>query len=139
MSATYVPDMPAATTQETPAVEVYPAATEVAVIYLPDGGTARVHLADRVRDYSPTLPDAPLIAVVPGDRELLGWGAQVCLYLDLGVVRYGHHRLDRPVWHAAVKALRDGGVVFVQYEQREYYGKSRWTAVAIRTNNQENQ
>ena len=99
------------------------------MVNLPCGVTARVHRANGTDDYR---GDLATIFVAPGDVELLGWGASVVFYLDVRVVRNGRHRLDREVWQAAVKAAQRGGVVYVQHEQRDYYGKPRWTAVEIR-------
>lgn len=113
-------------------VEAYPSATEVAVIHLPAGATARVHHPDGVREYTPMLPDVEDYAVIPGDKDLTGWGAVPCWHGSLAGVRNGRHRLDRDAWHAAATALRAVGVVYVQYEARSYHGKARWTAVSVR-------
>ncbi|MEV7013477.1 hypothetical protein [Streptosporangium sp. NPDC051022] len=113
-------------------VEARPADTEVAIVYVPAGSTVQVHHPDGVRWYEPLLPDEACYAVVPGDKDKIGWGAVPCWYGSLTGIRNGRHRMDREAWHAAARALAATGVVYVQYKQREYYGAQRWTAVACR-------
>ena len=109
-------------------VEVFPFAYEVAIVKLPVGATARVHHPAGLREYVPSLP-IPYFAVVPGDREAIGWDAVPCWYSSLTGVRNSHHRLDRRAWHDAARLLARADVVYVRYEVRDYYGKPRWTAV----------
>jgi hypothetical protein len=121
-----------------PVVDVHPADNEVAVIHLPKGVSARVHHPNGlVREMHPAdvyaIPDLPLIVTVTGDAEAIGWGATVCRYLELRPIRNYRHRSDRPAWEDAAKAVSRGGVAYVQYEQVDYHGKPRWTAVGIRT------
>ncbi len=112
-------------------VEVFPAPTEVALVRVTEGGVARVHHPSGVRDYSD--PFQPLL-VVPGDRDVIGWGWAEGWYGSLRGVRNGRHRLDRDAWHAAARVVEQGaGVAYVQYEIRDYYSKPRWTAVGVRT------
>lgn len=113
-------------------VEAYPSATEVAVIHVPAGATARVHHPSEVQEYTPPLPEVPWYAVIPGDRDLTGWGAVPCWHGSLAGVRNGRHGLDRDAWHAAAKALRTVGVVYVQRELIDHHGTPRWTAVSVR-------
>ncbi len=114
------------------AVEVFPAATEVAVVELPAGVVAVVHHpGGERREYSD--PEQVQILVVPGDREAIGWGWSYGWYGSLRGVRNGRHRLDRDAWHEAARAVEAGArVAYVRYEVRDYYGKPRWTAVAVR-------
>jgi hypothetical protein len=109
-------------------VEAFPSAYDIAILKLPIGVTARVHHPAGVREYAPPLP-VPYFAVVPGDRETIGWGAVPCWYSSLTGVRNGHHRLDRRAWHDAARLLARADLVYVRYEVRDYYGKPRWTAV----------
>lgn len=111
-----------------PCVELHPHADEVAVIHLPLGGMVRVHHPGGHRDYTPAIPGEPFIAVIPGDRAHLGWGAYVAWFWHPRRIRLGHHRLDRPAWQKAAEAVRDGGIVYVQYKQEDYHGQPRWTA-----------
>ncbi|MET8985933.1 hypothetical protein ABZW49_10830 [Nonomuraea wenchangensis] len=109
-----------------------PAVHEVAIVALQPGERVRVLHTAGVRDYTPDLPDVAYFAVVPGHRETLGWGWQVGWYMSLTRVRNGHHDLDRDAWHAATRALQRGGVAYVSYVQRLYYGEPRWTANGYR-------
>ena len=110
-------------------VEAFPAAYEVAILKLAAGTTARVHHpAGPVREYVPPL-SIPYFAVVPGDVETIEWGWCVGWYESLKGIRNGHHRLNREAWHAAARLLARADVVYVRYEQRDYYGKQTWTAV----------
>ncbi|GAA4221396.1 hypothetical protein FHR32_005068 [Streptosporangium album] len=113
-------------------VEARPTATEVAILHVPAGAVARVHHPAGVREYTPLLPEESWYAVVPGDKDLIGWGAVPCWYGSLAGIRNGRHRLDRDAWHAAARELRSGGVTYVQYEVRDYYGNPRWTATGVR-------
>jgi hypothetical protein len=114
-------------------MDVSPAPAEVAVVNLPPGTTARVHHAHGVREYQGVSPDMATVVVAVGDVGLLGWGAPGVVYLSLQQVRNGRHRLDRDVWHQAIRLIqRGGGVAYVQHEQRDYYGKPRWTAIGVR-------
>lgn len=110
-----------------------PAADEVLVANLPSGSVLTVHHPDgAVREVRADFPDGPLIVAVPGAREVIGWGVIFEMYLAVSRIRNGRHRLDRPVWQRAEKAVRSGGIAYVRYEQRDYFGKSRWTAVDVR-------
>jgi len=113
-------------------VEARPSRVEVAILHLPVGCVARVHHPGRVQEYAPQLPDVAWYAVVPGDREAIGWGWSEGWYGSLTGVRNGKHRLDRDAWHEAAKALRTSSVVYVRYEALTYYGKTRWTATSVR-------
>jgi hypothetical protein len=113
-------------------VDVHPASREVAIVNLPPGTTARVHHAHGVRDYSGLGPEQSTILTAVGDVELLGWGGPAVVYLEIRQIRNGRHRRDREAWQAAVRAIQGGGVAYVQYEQRDYYGKSRWAAIGFR-------
>lgn len=117
-------------------VEVFPAATEVAVVHVPEGGIARVYHPYGVREYSydaAGLPAAPCFLVVPGDGEAIGWGWSQGWYGSLRGVRNGHRSMNRDAWHTAARALQYGAeVVYVQYETRDYYGKPQWTAADVR-------
>lgn len=105
---------------------------EVVVAHAPAGGVVRVHNPYGYVEFASELPDTPLIVVVPGDREVLGWGVNVLRYLALGRIRNGRHKLDRAAWDQAHAAIRRGGLVYVHYEVTEYYGRPRWTATGIR-------
>jgi hypothetical protein len=120
------------TTTTARVVDVRPAATEVAVIHLPPGSVARVHHPAGHRDYTGSFHDLPIIMVIPGDRDTIGWGWTHGEYFSLQRIRNGHHQLDRPVWHDAVRAVRGGGVVYIRFEQRDWYGKQRWAATGLR-------
>lgn len=113
-------------------VEAHPTATEVAIVYVPAGAVVRVHHPAGVREYAPQLPEESWYAVIPGDTATIGWGWNVGWYGDLRGIRNGHHRLNRDAWHAAARELRSAGVVYVQYEASDYFGKRRWTAVSVR-------
>ncbi|MEV8635667.1 hypothetical protein AB0395_28805 [Streptosporangium sp. NPDC051023] len=112
-------------------VEARPSATEVAVVRVPAGCVVRVHHPAGVREYAPPLPDEAWYVVIPGDRDVIGWGAVPC-WGGLAGVRNGRHALDRDAWHAAARALASTDVAYVRYEQRDHHGKQRWTAVAHR-------
>ncbi|MFD9949997.1 hypothetical protein ACFWYW_28445 [Nonomuraea sp. NPDC059023] len=113
-------------------VQAYPSPFEVAVLHLVDGAVARVHHPFGVKDYHPSPFEDEAYAVIPGDKNAIGWGAVPCWHYSLRGIRNGRHRLDRAAWHAAAALLRMGPVVYVTYEERDYYGKPRWTAVAAR-------
>lgn len=113
-------------------VEARPTATEVAILALPVGAGARVHHPDGVREYEPAIDDVPYYVVVPGDKDAIGWGWAVGWFGGLSGIRNGRHRLDRDAWHEAAKALKAGGVAYVMYEARDYFGKPRWTATGVR-------
>lgn len=109
-----------------------PAVHEVAIVALSPGERVRILHAGQVRDYTPDLPDVRFFAVVPGDRSAIGWGWSVGWYGSLTGVRNGHHELDRDAWHAATRALRRGGIAYVSYVQRLWFGEPRWTANGYR-------
>ena len=118
-------------------IDLYPTPTEVAVFSLPAGTVVRVHHPDGVREYPDTLadpdaPDHPFSATIPGDRETLGWGARIVAYWDVRRIATGHRKVDRKVWQETVKAIRRGGVVYVDHEQQDYYGKQVWVATGLR-------
>jgi hypothetical protein len=115
-----------------PLIIARPASHEVAIIPLDAGERLRVRHPDNVRDYTPDLFDVPRVAVVPGDRKVIGWGWMIGWYGSLASVRNGHHDQDRDAWHAAASALKRGGVAYVSYVQRLYYGEPRWTANGYR-------
>ncbi|MEU6725590.1 hypothetical protein ABZ917_17935 [Nonomuraea wenchangensis] len=109
-------------------VEAFPGVFEVAILHLPAGATARVHHPSGPRDYRQPL-DVAAYAVIPGDRTAIGWGAVPCWYYDVRGIRNGRHALDRAAWQDAAALLRMTPVVYVTFEQVDYYGRSRWTAV----------
>lgn len=110
-------------------VDAFPSAYEVAILKLPIGVNARVHHpAGPVREYVPPLP-VPYFVIVPGDRETIGWGWTEGWYESLKGIRNGHLAMHREAWHAAARLLARADVVYVRYEQRDYYGKQTWTAV----------
>ncbi|MEV8636431.1 hypothetical protein AB0395_32740 [Streptosporangium sp. NPDC051023] len=113
-------------------VEARPTATEVAIVYVPAGSVVRVHHQAEVQEYALPLLEVPWYAVIPGDRDVIGWGAVPCWYGSLAGVRNGHHQLDRKAWPAAARALASCGVVYVQYQRIDHHGKQRWTAVSHR-------
>lgn len=114
-------------------VEAYPFATEVAIVALPAGAVARVHHPSGVREYEPQLGDEAFLVVIPGDRDAIGWGWSQGWYETPRGLRRGHRPVNRDAWHAAARAIELGAeVVYVRYEQVDYYGKSLWTAVGIR-------
>jgi hypothetical protein len=105
----------------------------VVVANLPARAVLTVKYPDGTsRELTDDLVEGPLVVVVPGDRDALGWGAYVVHYGATRQIRNGHNRFDRPVWHEAEKAVRHGGIAYVQHEQRDYYGRSRWFAVGVR-------
>jgi hypothetical protein len=112
------------------AVEAFPSAFEVAILHLPAGAVARVHHPFGVREYCPLLVECEVYAVVPGFKDVIGWGAVPCWHPSLRSVRNGRHRLDQSAWHHAADLLKNAGVVYVGYEERDYYGRPRWTAVS---------
>src|SRR5256885_2698557 len=96
--------------------------TEVLVANLPAGSVLTVHHPGGVvRQFESHLPGEPLIVAVPGDLEVLGWGAYVIHYMTTHQIRNGHHRLDRAVWWEAERVVRDGGIAYVQHELRDHY------------------
>lgn len=113
-------------------IEAHPTSTEVAILTLPVGAVARVHHPSGVREYSPELLDVPWYAVVPGDKDRIGWGAVPCWYGGLRGIRNGRHALDRDAWHEAADALEAGGVAYVAYERLPYFSNLRWTATSVR-------
>jgi hypothetical protein len=113
-------------------VEAYPAPYEVVIVPLGAGGSVRVHHPEGARTYTPDLGDVPFVAVIPGDKDAIGWGCAVSWYGSLSSARNGKHPLDRDAWHAAAKAARGGGVAYVKYVLRDHYGKPRWTANGYR-------
>jgi hypothetical protein len=119
---------------DAPVVDLYPRAADVAVMNLPGGTVAHIHRPGTHE--GPFMghrdPADPFIATVPGDRDLLGWGAMVCSYGSLRGIRNGHHRRDRAIWHAAARAVERGGVVYVEHEQQAPYSKTVWVAVRVR-------
>ena len=115
-------------------VEAYPLPAEVAVVAVPVGGVARIHHpSGAVMDYAPPSAAEAWIAVVPGDKDLIGWGCVPCWYGSPRGVRNGHHQLDRAVWHDAAAQVCRQGVVYVVHELQDYYSRQRWTAVSCRT------
>lgn len=135
----------------TDTIDAYPAPTEIAVVHLPAGGTARVHrpngavihllAGDTAQVHhpdgtfytlAPLYPGAPVVAVVAADPDLIGWGA-IVLGETMATVRNNHHRLDRPAWHKAARAVRAGGVAYVTHEQVEHFGQTVWRATGART------
>jgi hypothetical protein len=110
-------------------VEAHPSAFEVAILHLTAGAAARVHHPFGVREYRPLLVEDDVYVVVPGFKEVIGWGAVPCWHYSLRGIRNGRHRLDRPAWHEAARLLTCTPVAYVRFEERDYYGKPRWTAV----------
>lgn len=117
-------------------VEAYPKAVEVAIIAVPAGGVVRVHYTSGapVTFAAPLGENEPTIAVVPGDKDLLGWGCVPCWYdTPRGATRYRHQQ-DKPVWNDAMSALcRGAEVAYVKHELQTYYSRERWAAVSVRT------
>lgn len=115
-------------------LDVWPLPTDVAVVHLPGGGEIHVHQPGTSGEGRRIGcdPGEPLIATIPGDRRLLGWGVTQCLYGSLRGVRNGRHRRDRAIWHEAADAVRDGGVAYVEHERQDWYGKQIWVAVRVR-------
>ena len=125
--------MPDASTH--PAVaNVYPRPTDVAVVNLPPGYTVHAYRAgtNKPAEYPNTDPDRPVVATIPGDRDLLGWGVVYASYGGLRGIRNGHHKRDRDVWHRAASMLAGGGVVYVEHEQQDWFGKQVWVAMRVR-------
>lgn len=112
-----------------PTLMAYPSETEVAILRLPPGGVARVFHPFGVREYRQELDDVEAFAVVPGDKDVIGWGAVPCWHYGLAGIRNGRHELDRLAWHDAAALLDMVPVVYVAYEQIEYFGRPRWVAV----------
>lgn len=111
-----------------PTLMAYPSQTEVAILHLPPGSVARVFHPFGVREYRDAL-DTEAFAVVPGDKDLIGWGAVPCWYYSLAGIRNDRHKLDRAAWHDAAALLDMVPVVYVAYEQVDYFGRPRWVAV----------
>ena len=112
-------------------IEARPQPNEVVIVPIRPGEAIVVHRPEGQRLYRPAV-DGTYVAVIPEDRALIGWGWSEGWYGSLTGVRNGHHRMDRDAWHAAASALKRGGVAYVTYEQRDYYGKPRWTANGYR-------
>lgn len=113
--------------------EAHPNKDEVVVASLPPGSTLRVHHPQGAAvDYSTALPGDPLIIVVVGDTDHLGWGCGENHYMALRAVRNQRHPLDLPVWEQAVRALRRGGVLCIAFRRESYYSGHRWTADHVR-------
>ena len=115
--------------------DICPRPADVAVVSLPAGTVIRVHRASApaLGEYRPAVDGAlPVIAMIPGDRELLGWEVVFCQVSGLRGVRNGHHRRDRAVWHQAAGMIKNGGVVYVEHERRPWYGRMAWQAVRVR-------
>lgn len=114
-----------------PALHARPRNHEVVLIH--HAGPVRVHGSDiGFHDMEPMFGEENIIATVPGDAALLGYGAARIRYSRLRRVRNGRHRLDRAVWDAAVNAVQAGGIVYVQHDLLPYQGEARWTATALR-------
>ena len=107
-----------------------PEPTEVALAHLSTDSVVRFEFGGRVRDHGPLWQGAPLVLTFAGDG--LEWGCRVCQYGVLRLVRNGRHALDRPKWDAAVKAVKDFGVIYLGFALRDYFRKPRWTAVGLR-------
>lgn len=120
-------------TETVTVVDVHPARDEVAAVNLPVGCVARVHHPTGAREYPATYPGDPVIAAIPGDIAHIGRGANVSYYPRVKAIRNGRHSRNRKVWDDAARALRRHPVVYVRYEQQEYYGRLVWVAVAVRT------
>jgi hypothetical protein len=121
-------------TQTISLIDVRPAANEVAIVPTQPGQGVRLHLPTEGREqvYTPELDDVPHWVVLPGDRERIGWGYTNGWFQSLTGVRNGHHRVNRDAWHAAANAVKGGGIAYVTYTRRDYYGKPRWTANGYR-------
>ena len=123
-------------------VEAWPGADEVVIACLPHGSTVRVHHGETVREYHDGLANHPgnfdvrFSVVIPGSAVHIGWAEGFCQYLDVEVIRYHKHRDERQVWRDAVKAARRCGMVCLQLEQRDYYGRTVWRAVRFREGGQ---
>ena len=119
-------------------VDLHPEPTEVAAFSLPAATVVRVHHPSGPVEYGnayagdPELAGLPFSGTIPGDREVLGWGAKIVTYFDVRVMAHGKRKAERPVWQAAVKAIAKGGVVYVQHEQQDWYGKTVWVATGLR-------
>lgn len=118
-------------------LNVRPSETEVAVINLPHDVVARVHHPGGVtRELNSANlycePDKRLIVTVCGDAESIGWGSTVGRYYTIRQVCRYLHQIDQPVWDGAAKAIRRGGIAYVQYERTRHYGRERWTATGFR-------
>ncbi|MER6942546.1 hypothetical protein ABT294_00860 [Nonomuraea sp. NPDC000554] len=112
-------------------IDARPQPNEVVIVPIQPGEAVVVYRPEGQRLYRPAV-DGAYVAVIPADRKVIGWGWSEGWYGSLTGVRNGHHRLDRDAWHAAASALKRGGVAYVQYVQRDYYGKPRWTANGYR-------
>lgn len=118
---------------DTTLVNVRPDPYEVAIVPTSPGQGVRLHLpTGGVKVYTPTVKDVPLVAVLPGNRKLIGWGWSNGWYGSLAGVRNGKHRLDRDAWRAACHAVRDGGIAYVTYTLRTHFEEPRWTANGYR-------
>lgn len=122
------------TTQTISLIDVRPAPHEVAIVPTQPGQGVRLYLPTEGREqvYTPALDDVPHWVVLPGDKALIGWGYTDGWHFTLAAVRNGHLPMHRDAWHAACKALKGGGIAYVTYVLREYYGKPRWTANGYR-------
>lgn len=119
-------------TQTSTLIDVHPAGHEVAIVPTAPGQGVRLHLSGEERTFRPVVDDVPHVLVLPGDRALIGWGWSHGWYGSLAGVRNGHHPVDRDAWHAACKAVQGGGIAYVTYTLREYYGQPRWIANGYR-------
>ncbi|MGP4027174.1 hypothetical protein [Actinomadura sp. 3N407] len=112
-------------------VEIYPAAHDVVVVNIPAGTALRIHHPAGARDYIAAPSDTRLVAAIPGDRDHLGWGAGIVRYGSAHMIRNGHHKRDRPLWHEAHRAVREGGTALIQHVRRDVHGRPRWDAVKV--------
>jgi hypothetical protein len=102
--------------------------SDVAVVNLPPGTTIRAVRESGEREYRDTFGEAPVVASLYG--EAFG-GAAICSG-GLRGIRNGHHRRDRALWHEAARQVRGGGVVYVEHERQDWYGRQVWVAVRLR-------
>ncbi|MFC6081009.1 hypothetical protein [Sphaerisporangium aureirubrum] len=105
-----------------PIIDIHPAPTDVVVVHLPEGATARVHHPIKPYVY-PTQapPPGPLFLVIPGDHDALDWGVSHSVYTSAAAITapdsYTGPRGCREQWALAIAQLPLGGAVLIHHEE----------------------
>ncbi len=114
-------------------LDVQPSRTQVAVIVIPAGMTVRLRCWDSGQDgwtvREQADPDHPMILEVPGDYERVGWHVRQARLPGLASI--SRRTVSQDVWREAARRIEDGGVVYVQLQQRTRSRRSAWVATGV--------